>query len=44
MVAFLGRYAHQPAPMMLQMPVSELHKLVKAVGQLLDEEHKGSKR
>jgi len=38
LVAFLGRYAHQPADAILQRPLSELRRLADATGTLLEEE------
>jgi hypothetical protein len=37
-VAFLGRYAHQPANVSLELPMDDLHGLVAATAKLLEEE------
>jgi hypothetical protein len=37
-VAFLGRYAHQPADVSLSLPVDDLQRLVAATAKLLEEE------
>lgn len=38
-VAFLGRYAHQPADVIMRMPVDEVRLLAEATGQLLQDEN-----
>lgn len=38
LLAFLGRYAHQPANVVLQMEVDDFSYLVTATGTLLDQE------
>jgi hypothetical protein len=38
LVAFLGRYAHQPADVSLSLPVDDLIRLSDATGDLLDRE------
>jgi hypothetical protein len=39
-VAFLGRYAHQPADVSLSLSADDLQRLVTATATLLEEEHK----
>ncbi len=38
MLAFLGRYGHQPVSVTMRLPVRDLEKLTTAVGELLKEE------
>jgi hypothetical protein len=42
-VAFLGRYANQPADVSLGLPVDDLQRLVAATAKLLEEEHVANK-
>jgi hypothetical protein len=37
-IAFLGRYAHQPANVSLQMPVSQRILLTRATAEIMEEE------
>jgi len=37
-VAFLGRYGHQPADIVLAMPVTTIMRLAEEVGELLRKE------
>jgi hypothetical protein len=43
-VAFLGRYGHQPVDVTLSMPVVDMHRLLEAVGQLIEEEGEAMRR
>jgi len=44
MVAFLGRYGHQPADVCLRMPVDDLQRLAREVGKILEEEQRSIRR
>lgn len=43
LVAYLGRYGHQPANVSLSLPVDQLMALVKEVGELLEKEAEAAK-
>lgn len=43
LIAFLARYGHQPADMLLRMPVDSLQALASGVEDLLDAENAASK-
>lgn len=36
---FLGRYAHQPLPVLRKMPLIDLHLMAECTGELLREEN-----
>ena len=38
-MAFLGRYGHQQASTVMQLPISEVMMLAEEVGQLIKEEN-----
>jgi len=44
MIAYLGRYGHQPANVMLKMPVRELSLLAEQVNDIVREENAPNKR
>lgn len=44
LIAFVGRYACQPANVSLHMPVDDLQRLADATSQLLDDEVKNAQR
>lgn len=39
LVAFLGRYGHQQATTVMQLPISEVMQLAEEVGNLIKEEN-----
>jgi hypothetical protein len=43
LVAYLGRYGHQPADVSLNLPVLDLRKLYMAVGKIVDEENEANR-
>jgi hypothetical protein len=43
LVAFLGRYAHQPAAGSLSLPVDDLIRLSRATGYYLDKESEATR-
>ena len=43
-VAFLGRYGHQPANVVLHMPMQDVIAMADAVAELLDEEAEALKK
>lgn len=44
LVAFLGRYANQPASETLSLPVTDLRRLTEATRRILNEEAEAAKR
>jgi len=38
LIAFLGRYGHQPASVVMRMPVTQVQRLSRHVADLLEEE------
>jgi len=44
LIAFLGRYAHQPADVSLRLPVDDLQSLASATGDLLEQESEAAQR
>lgn len=44
LVAFLGRYGHQPAPIVWDMPITEVIELAEAVGGLIQDEADAARR
>jgi ligand-binding sensor domain-containing protein len=43
-VAFLGRYANQPADVCLAMPVDDLARMVAETSKLLEDENEATRR
>lgn len=39
LLAFLGRYAHQPLVQLMDFPKSDLYALAKATGELIEQEY-----
>lgn len=44
MLAFLTRYAHQPLPVLMQMPITDLLKFTESVGNLMREEAESARK
>lgn len=44
LLAFLGRYTHQPVSAMMDMPMVDLVSLAKATGELIEEESAETRR
>ena len=38
LLAFLGRYGHQPVDVCLDLPTMDLHQLASGVGEIMEEE------
>ena len=43
-VAFLGRYAHQPANVSLSLTTDDMERLVTETARIVEQENEGSKR
>lgn len=44
LVAFLGRYGHQPAPVVWAMDITEVVELAEAVGSLIEDEAEAARK
>lgn len=44
LLAFLSRYAHQPLPVLMAMPITQLVQFAESVGTLMREESEAARR